>query len=111
MISFVVALLGWAVVYALPNQYASKAVVQIDTRSIMTPLLKGLAVESNTVNGLDTMSRVLLSRENLNDVIRQTDMGFELNNTGDMGGIVEKLARSITLQEVGSSRKRKKERQ
>lgn len=100
MISCVVAFLGWVVVYAMPAQYTSKAVIQVDTRSIMTPLLKGLAVESNTVDGLDTMSKILLSRKNLEDVIRQTDMGLELNNTEAMDGFVRSLARSIILEEI-----------
>lgn len=106
MISCVVAFLGWVVVYALPNQYTSKAVVQIDTRSIMKPLLKGLAVEFDTVDGLDTMTRVLLSRENLENVVRQTDMGLELDNTDAMDEFVNKLAGSIVLREVDNNRKK-----
>lgn len=108
VISCVVALLGWAVVYALPNQYTSRVIMQVDTRSIMTPLLKGLAVESNVADGLDTMSRVLLSRKNLIEVIRQTDMDLELNNAGDMDGFVNQLARSIILKDTNPKKNKKK---
>ena len=107
MISCVVALLGWAVVYALPNQYTSRAIMQVDTRSIMTPLLKGLAVESNAADGLDIMSRVLLSRKNLEEVIRQTDMDIELNNAGAMNGFVNELARSIILKDTNPKKNKK----
>jgi polysaccharide chain length determinant protein (PEP-CTERM system associated) len=108
VISCVVSLLGWAVVYALPNQYTSRAIMQVDTRTIMTPLLKGLAVESSAADGLDIMSRVLLSRKNLEEVIRQTDMDIELNNTGDMNGFVNELARSIILKDTNPKKKNKK---
>jgi len=99
MISCVVALLGWTIVYALPNNYASQAVIHVDTSSVMKPLLKGLAVESDTVEGLDIMSRVLLSRKNLEDVIRHTDMYLEVHDSDDMDYLVEDLARSIILKE------------
>jgi len=108
VLSCVVAFLGWVLVYALPNQYTSKTVMQVDTRSIMTPLLKGLAVESKAFDGIQTMSRVLLSRKNLEDIVRQTDMDLELSNPGAMDELVNKLSRSIVLQEVDVGKKAKK---
>ena len=104
VISCVVAFFGWVVVYALPNQYTSQAVMHVDTSSVMKPLLEGLAVESGTVDGLDIMSRVLLSRKNLEEVIRQTDMDLEANTPEAMNRLVANLARSIVLK-MASKRK------
>ena len=64
VIACIVALTGWAVVYTLPNQYTAHAVVNVDTSSMMKPLLKGLAVESQTDAGINIVSRLLLSRKN-----------------------------------------------
>lgn len=97
MIAWITALLGLVWVYALPNQYESKAVIHVDTSSIMQPLLRGLTVESDTDAGIDIMSRLLLSRKNLEDVARQTDMHLNANNSEAMNRIVEDLAGSITL--------------
>ena len=105
LISFVVSLFGWAVVYALPNQYVSQAVLHIDTQSVMKPLLKGLAVDADEVDGLDLMSRVLLSRKNLEDVIRQTDMDLKADSPEAMNALVANLAGSIILKESDARRR------
>ena len=106
-LTWIVALLGWAVVYALPNQYVSKATMFVDTKSVMKPLLKGLTVESDVENALNIMSRLLLSRENLETVIRETDMDLEVNSSSDMDYLVEDLARSIVLKEGNRKRREK----
>ncbi|MDX2505274.1 MAG: Wzz/FepE/Etk N-terminal domain-containing protein [Gammaproteobacteria bacterium] len=99
VISCVVALLGWVAVYAMPNQYTAQAVMHVDTKSVMTPLLEGLAVESDTNAGINILSRILLSRKNLEEVVRQTDMNLETGNSLMMSRQVEDLASSITLKE------------
>ena len=97
MIAWIAALLGWVGVSALPDQYESKAVINVDTTSIMKPLLRGLAVESDTDTGLNIMSRLLLSRENLEKVVRQTDLYLKANDSEAMSRLVEDLAGSINL--------------
>ena len=108
LISGVIAWLGWMVVYAVPNFYTARTVVQVDTKSIMKPLLKGLAVDSEVEAGLNLMRRVLLSRNNLEDVIRQTDIGLDAHDVGAMDRLVLDLASSITLSAEKSSNKKKK---
>jgi polysaccharide chain length determinant protein (PEP-CTERM system associated) len=98
-------LIGWVVVYALPNQYTSKAIMHIDTKSVMQPLLKGLAVDSEVQAGLNMMSQLLLSRENLEEVIRQTDIDLEADDSKDMDLLVKNLASSIVFKGDGKSRR------
>lgn len=104
-IACVVAIIGWAVVYTLPNQYAAQAVVLVDTTSVMKPLLKGLSVESDTEEaGINIMSRVLLSRKNLKDVIQHTDMNLEVENSEALDKQVRELSKSIKLKLGGKRR-------
>ncbi|NOZ37669.1 MAG: hypothetical protein GXP11_06305 [Gammaproteobacteria bacterium] len=100
-ICWVVVLVGWVVVYSLPNQYTSKAVMQIDTQSVMTPLLQGLAVDPEVEAGIGIMTQFLLSRKNLEEVIRQTDLGLEAGDARSMDSLVAELASSIVLKEGG----------
>ena len=104
-ITWLVALGGWLYVFILPNQYSANAVVYIDTTSVMKPLLKGLAPETDAQEELAVMSRVLLSRDNLLSVIRETDMDLEINTPEERGLLVEELARTINLK-GGSSRRK-----
>ncbi len=101
IICWLVALVGWALVFALPNQYTSKAILHIDTTSVMTPLLDGLAVESEVDVGLGIMSKHLFSRKNLEEVIRQTDMGMAVGGAAAMDALVYNIGRSITFKSDG----------
>jgi len=105
-ITCLVALFGWAVVYTLPNKYASQAVVLVDTTSVMKPLLKGLSVQSDTEEaGINIMSRVLLSRNNLKEVLRQTDMDLKADSPEAMEKMLRKLSDAIDLRLSGKRRR------
>ena len=105
IISCVVALTGWVTVYAMPDHYSAQAIIHVDTKSVMQPLLKGLAVESEIDAGLALMSRVLLSRKNLEEVIRRTDMDLKANDQASMDALVVGLAKSIVLRTDGKRKK------
>ena len=104
LIAWLVAIAGWCYVYSLPNQYNARAVVNIDTSSIMKPLLKGLAVETDQNEELAIMTRVLLSRDNLLTVIRETDMDLGADTPAEKERLVMGLAKSIYLSAPGKGR-------
>ncbi|MBT8126555.1 MAG: chain-length determining protein [Gammaproteobacteria bacterium] len=104
-ITWLVAVIGWLYVFSLPDRYKAEAVVYVDTTSVMQPLLRGLAPETDTGDELAIMSRVLLSRENLMSVIRETGMDLEVATADEKGQLVESLAGSImvTVDDAGRS--------
>lgn len=104
LLAFIVAIAGWAVVYTLPDRYTSRAVVHVDTTSMMQPLLRGLSVETDTDRGLNIMSQTLLSRENLEDVIRHADMDLGVDDKLAMDKLVSGMRRSIELKYGGRQR-------
>ena len=105
IIAWVVAILGWPLVFSLPNQFIAKTVVYIDTSSVLKPLLKGLATDTDTSDELRIMSRVLLSRENLLSVMRETDMDLEANSQQERENMVESLAASIVISGGGKGQR------
>jgi polysaccharide chain length determinant protein (PEP-CTERM system associated) len=103
-ITWGVALAGGLFVMTMPDQFSSKAVVYIDTTSVMKPLLKGLALETDSRDELQVMSRVMLSRENLLAVIRETDMDLEVESPQAREKLVQQLARTISVSGGGRAR-------
>jgi len=99
LIAWLVALVGWPYVLSMPDQYRASAVVHIDTTSVMKPLLKGLALETDAVDELQVMTRVLLSRDNLLSVIRETDMDLAAETPEDREKLVIGLANAIVVEE------------
>jgi polysaccharide chain length determinant protein (PEP-CTERM system associated) len=103
-IAWVVAIIGWPVVFALPDQYSAKSVIYIDTSSVMKPLLKGLAPETDADDELQVMSRMLLSRRNLLSVIRETDMDHEVGSPEDREKMLADLADDIVFDGGGKGK-------
>ena len=105
VIAWAVALAGWMFVAALPSQFKAEAVVYIDTSSVMKPLLKGLAPETDSYDEIKVMSRVLLSRDNLLLVIRETDMDLKVDSPEAREALVKDLASAIVLKGGGTGKK------
>ncbi len=101
LIAWLTAVVGWLVVYSLPDQYASKAVIHIDTTSIMQPLLDGLVIDTNPEQEFNIMTRMLLSRDNLLALIRETDLDHGVTSPGDQEELIGDLASKIKLKNVG----------
>lgn len=105
VIAWVVALIGWLFVLTLPNQYQAGAIIYVDTTSIMKPLLKNLALEVDTQDELKAMNHMLLSRENLLTVIRETDMDLNLSNAHEKEMLIKRLALDIGIKGGGKKDK------
>ena len=97
VIAWVVALIGWPLVFSLPDQFTAKTVVYVDTSSVLRPLLKGLAVETDSRDELRIMTRTLLSRENLLNVARESDMDLEVNSPAEREKLLENLSNLIKI--------------
>jgi polysaccharide chain length determinant protein (PEP-CTERM system associated) len=100
-ISWVVCVVGWVVVFLLPNLYEANARVYVDTQSVLKPLLSGLAVQPNIQQQITMMSRTLISRPNLERVIRMSDMDIKLKTNEERERLVDSLVKEIKLGSAG----------
>ena len=107
VISWVLAILGWIVVYSLPDLYTSTAVMHIDTRSTLQPLLKGLAVETSVDRELGTLKRRLLSENNLIKIVERTDLNSMATSDEAMSRLTKDLAAKFSFEKVSGSGKKK----
>src|SRR5208283_5406187 len=63
--AFAVALIGWTVVFALPDGYQTVASVFVDTRTALKPALKNLTVHQNVDSQINYVRESLLARPQL----------------------------------------------
>lgn len=96
-----VCLIGWFGVAAIPNSYESDARLYVDTDAVLTPLLKGLAVDQNTESQLQIMQRTLLSRPNLDKLIDVTRLNLAVDSREQRQRMVAQLGRSIGITPEG----------
>ena len=105
LISLFSAIGVWIYVYSLPDRYEAMAAVHIDTTSVMQPLLKGLTVESNPEEEINLMTRILLSRDTLLTVMRETDMDLGVDSPEAREAMVKNLAKVIQVKNLGGTRR------
>ena len=99
VIAWLIAIPGWAVIYSLPDLYSSTAIVSVNTKSVITPLLKDLAARFDIEDNLDVMSAALLSKKNLKTVVRETDMHLLADDSEAIDDLAKELAGSVLLVE------------
>jgi len=93
-----VCLVGWGHVMLMPNQYEVSAKVYMDTRSLLKPLLRGIAVDSTIrEDSARLISRTLLVRPNLEKVARKTDMDLRAKNPKEFEILLAGLAKGIRI--------------
>ncbi len=78
IVAWVIALGGWLFVQQMPEAYVGSARVYVDSNNVLRPLLQGLAIQPNMDQRIAMMSRTLLSRPNLEKVMRMTDLDLEV---------------------------------
>lgn len=99
--AWVLAISGWAMTFNLPDEYESSAQVHVDTASMLKPLMRGMVIESNVERRVELMTRTLLSRPNLEEIARQTDMDLKASTPAEFDRIVDELEDDLRL--VGTS--------
>ena len=95
--AWIICIGGWMGIATMPNQFEANARVYIDADAVLTPLLKGIAVESSLQDELDLLQHMLLSRPNLERIIQKTDLQLETITPTDTERMVERLANRIQV--------------
>jgi polysaccharide chain length determinant protein (PEP-CTERM system associated) len=96
-----VCLLGWGIVALIPNSYESDARLYVDADAILTPLLRGIAVDQNTQSQLEMMQETLLSRPNLEKLIDITPLNLSVTNRTQRQAMVARLGATIKVVSQG----------
>ncbi len=99
--SWLICPLGFLLVANLPDQYTSKAQVYVDTRSVLQPLLKGLAIQSDPDSEVRMMAKTLLSRSNVETIARESDLDITTDTVDEFEELVTQLAYEIQLKSAG----------
>jgi len=92
---------GTAWVLTIPNQFEARARVYVDTQSILKPLMSGLAVQPNVDQQIAMMSRTLISRPNIEKVIRMADLELQVRSPKDRDDLVDDVTRRLQFSEAG----------
>ena len=99
--AWAVMLIGGIIVARLPNDFQASARVYVDAQSILKPLLSSMTSVPNIEQQVSIMSRTLLSRPNLERVMRMADLDLKAESLNDKEKIVDDLTTQIKITETG----------
>jgi polysaccharide chain length determinant protein (PEP-CTERM system associated) len=100
VIAWAVAAVGVIVVFKIPDRYEATARIYVDTQSILKPLMAGLTVQPNVEQQIGMLSRTLISRPNVEKLVRMADLDLKNDSKADQEALIEKLMKTIEIRDT-----------
>jgi len=92
-----ICMAAWLAVMALPDQYRASARVFVDTRTALDRYVKDLAIQQDVNAQINFVRQALLSRPQLEKVIRETDLDLRAKTAHARVSLVEALQKQIKI--------------
>jgi polysaccharide chain length determinant protein (PEP-CTERM system associated) len=89
------------VLFRLPDNYEASARVFVDTESLLKPLMSGLAVQPDVGQRVSILSRTLISRPNIEKLVRMTDLDHTVTSASGKDKLIEDLLSTVKLEPAG----------
>lgn len=99
--AWVVGLTAAVVIFLIPDKYEASARIYVDTDSVLRPLMAGLAVQPNAEQQVAVLSRTLISRPNVERLIRMADLDLTANSKQDRESLIERLTKTLSIRSAG----------
>jgi len=97
-VAWLAAIIGIAIVYRIPERYEASARVYVDTESLLRPLLAGLAIQPNLDQQVSLMSRTLISRPNVEKLVRMADLDLRAASPAEREELIDSITKNIRLE-------------
>lgn len=101
LVAWVVGAVIAGVILRIPDRYEASARIFVDTQSILKPLMSGLAVQPNVEQQVMMLSRTLISRPNIEKLIRMADLDLKIKGKAAQEELIEDLTKTLKIQSVG----------
>jgi polysaccharide chain length determinant protein (PEP-CTERM system associated) len=88
-------------VFVMPDKYEASARVFVDTDSVLKPLMAGLTIQANTEQQIAMLSRTLISRPNVEKLVRMADLDLGVNSPNQKEALIEQVTKSLSIKSVG----------
>ena len=92
---------GWIYVYNMPPTFEANAKLYVETSTVLEPLLRGLALRTNSEDEIKLMARTLLSRPNLEKIARATDLDIQAKDEKAFEELINTLQKEIKISASG----------
>ncbi|WP_286828505.1 MULTISPECIES: XrtA system polysaccharide chain length determinant [Kordiimonas] len=96
--TWLVSLLGWALVATMPYKYEASAQIFVDTETILPTIAREMGINVDLMRKVEIVRRTVVTRANLEKIIRRSDYLDQLARTDkDLDALVGQLTRDIRI--------------
>jgi polysaccharide chain length determinant protein (PEP-CTERM system associated) len=97
IVAWAVCILGWLFVLLMPNTYAASARVFVDTRTTLSQVTQGIAVEGNLESQIQRVRQAMLASPQLMRVAHETGLDGRATTPQQLQGVIAGLRNRIEL--------------
>ncbi|MFZ5485057.1 MAG: XrtA system polysaccharide chain length determinant [Pseudomonadota bacterium] len=98
----IIGVVGTVAVLSIPDRYAASARVYVDTDSILQPLMQGLAVQPNIDQQISMLSRTLISRPNVEKLVRMADLDLHVKTPKEKEALLDDVTKRLSIRSAGA---------
>lgn len=95
--AWIAAVIGVAVAMRIPERYEATARLYVDTQSLLRPLMAGISIQPNLDQQVVLMSRTLISRPNIEKLVRMADLDLRLDSKAKGEDVVDSVMKRLLL--------------
>jgi len=96
-IAWLVGIISAVAILRIPDKYEASARIYVDTQSILQPLMSGLAIQPNVEQAVMMLSRTLISRPNVDKLIRMADLDLAIKSKTDQEALADRLMKTLEI--------------
>lgn len=100
-VAWIVAIGGTIAVLRIPDKYEASARIYVDTQSVLKPLMSGLAVQPNVDQQVAILSRTLISRPNVEKLVRMADLDLGAKDKRQQEALIDELLKTLAISTTG----------
>jgi polysaccharide chain length determinant protein (PEP-CTERM system associated) len=101
LVSWLVGVIAVSVILSIPDKYEASARIFVDTQSILKPLMSGLAVQPNVEQQVLMLSRTLISRPNVEKLIRMADLDLDVQGKVAKDDMIDEVSKRLQIKSTG----------
>lgn len=99
--AWIIGGLAALVVARIPDKYEASARVYLDTKTVLRPLMRDLAVDLDIDQTVSLLFRTLITRPNVEQLIKNSNFELEGKTQAERDGMVDGLMQEIKVTSVG----------
>lgn len=97
ILAWIIFVGGAITIMLMPNKYSSEAQVHVDTKNLLQPLLKGLAVQMDMYDLVQVMRQLMFTRPNLEKIVHLSNLDLNSESEIETSMILDKLKENLEI--------------